>query len=156
MPRARHAWILVLIVAVSIVATRDTLRGQARGLNHDQSGYSNYSLRGVYRATYTGINLPEGLPESGISVYVADGFGNITGTKVLNLPDVFCPDVKQTATYSVDANGFGRMSSQYTSPTPGCSGSYTSSFLLHDGGKLLTGVSNSPRFVVLSEVWRRD
>ena len=69
MPRARNAWILAaLVVVVTIAVPLDTSRGQ--------SGYSNYSLRGVYRATYSGINLPEGLPESGISVYVADGLGN--------------------------------------------------------------------------------
>jgi hypothetical protein len=149
MPRARNAWILaVLIVVVSIVATLDTSRGQ--------SGYSNYSLQGVYRVTYTGINLPEGLPESGIGIFVADGLGHITGTEVLNLPGLFCPDVKMTATYSIEANGFGTMSAAFTSPITGCSGSFSSSLLVHEGGNLVTAVSSSPRFVVVSEVWRRE
>jgi hypothetical protein len=151
MPRARNAWILaVLIVVVSI--TLDTTRGQSRG----QSGYSNHSLRGVYRVTYTGINLPEGLPEAGIGIFVADGSGNITGTEVLNFPGQLCPDVKITATYSIDASGFGTMSAEFTSPTTGCSGNFSSSLLLHEGGNLVTAVSRSTRFVVLSEVWRRD
>jgi len=149
MPRARNAWILaVLIVVVSIVAALDTSRGQ--------SGYSNYSLRGVYRMTYTGINLPEGLPESGIGIFVADGVGHITGTEVLNMPGLSCPDVKLTATYSIDATGLGTMSAEFTSPIAGCSGNFTSSLLVHEGGHLITAVSNSTRFVVLSEVWRRD
>jgi hypothetical protein len=149
MSSARNAWILaMLIVVVSIVATLDTSRGQ--------SGYSNYSVRGVYRVTYTGINLPEGLPESGIGIFVADGVGNITGTEVLNLPGLLCLDVKLTAAYSIDANGTGTLSAQFTSPITGCSGNYTSSLLVHEGGNLITAVSNSTRFVVLSEVWRRD
>ena len=149
MLRARNAWILaVLTVAVSIVATLDTSRAQ--------SGYSNYSVRGVYRIAYSGINLPEGLPESGIGIFVADGLGNLTGTEVLNMPGLFCPDVKMTATYSIDAQGFGTMSAQFTSPTAGCSGSFTSSLLVHDGGNLIRAVSNSTRFVVLSEEWRRE
>jgi hypothetical protein len=149
MPRPRTAWILaVLIVVVSTVATLDTSRGQ--------SGYSTYSLRGVYRVTYSGINLPEGLPESGIGVFVADGAGRITGTEVLNFPGVFCPDVKVTATYSIDGNGLGTMSAEFTSPITGCSGNFTSSLLVHDGGNSVTAVSNSTRFVTLSEVWRRE
>ena len=149
MPRARNAWILaVLIVVVSIVASLDTSRGQF--------GYSTYSVHGVYRITYTGINLPEGLPESGIGIFVADGVGNITGNTVLNLPGLFCPDVKLTATYSIDGNGFGRMSAEFMSPITGCSGNFTSSLLVHEGGNLITAVSNSTRFVVLSEVWRRE
>jgi hypothetical protein len=151
MPRARNAWMLVLLIVVASI-TLDTTRGQSRG----QSGYSNQSLRGVYRVTYTGINLPEGAPESGIGIFVADGFGQITGTEVLNMPGLFCPDVKLTATYSIDASGFGTMSAQFASPIAGCSGTFSSSLLLHENGALVTAVSTSTRFVVLSEVWRRD
>jgi hypothetical protein len=149
MPRARNAWILAaLIVAVSIVVTLDTSRGQ--------SGFSNYSLRGVYRVAYTGINLPEGLPESGIGIFVADGFGQITGTEVLNMPGLLCRDVKVTATYSIGSNGLGSLAAEFTSPVAGCSGDFTSSLLVHEGGSLVTSVSNSTRFVTLSEIWRRD
>jgi hypothetical protein len=87
---------------------------------------------------------------------VADGFGHITGTEVLNFPGLFCPDVKLTATYAIDASGFGTMSAEFASPITGCSGKFSSSLLVHEDGNLITAVSNSTRFVVLSEVWRRD
>src|SRR5262245_60985831 len=149
MPRARSAWILaVLTVAVSIVATLDTSRAQ--------SGYSTYSVRGVYRISYVGLSVPEGLPESGIGIFVADGLGHIVGTEVINMPGRFCNDVKVIGTYSVDASGLGTMSADFTSPITGCSGSFSLALVVSEGGNLVKGVSTSSRFVVLSEEWRRD
>ena len=149
MTRARNVCVLaVLAVIVTIVATMDTGRAA--------SGYSTYSVRGTYRVTYTGLNLPSMIPESGIGIFVADGTGHITGTEILNVGGLLCTDVKVNGTYSVDVNGFGTMTATYTSAQPGCSGEFTIALLVHEGGTLVKALAAGPGFVTLHEDWRRD
>jgi hypothetical protein len=149
MKRIRSAGSLVaLIVAVVTVAVMDT--------SSARPGFSLESIRGTYRLTFTGLMLPSLRPESGLGIFVADGHGRITGTEVFNSDGHLCPDVVVTATYTVDPNGTGALSADFTSPTPGCSGHFNSRLLILDGGHLIRAVGTDPGFVTISEEWRRE
>jgi hypothetical protein len=147
--KMRNRWALVLLTAgVVTLSTMDPSSARSDG--------PLGSIRGTYRLTFTGIILASGLPESGVGVFVADGQGRLTGTEVFNAAGHLCPNVAITATYTVDDNGLGTLAAEFSSETPGCSGSFRSSLVVLDGGNLVRAVSTEPGFVTIAEEWRRQ
>lgn len=145
--KIRHWCVLILLtVAVVTVITMDT--GSARS--------EPPLIKGTYGITFTGIVLPSGTLESGVGIFVADGQGRLTGTEVFNSGGRVCANVAVTATYMVGANGIGALDAVVASQTPGCAGTFRTSLLVLDGGKLVRAVSTGADFVTISEEWRRQ
>jgi hypothetical protein len=130
------------------------LLGAALEARSESAPYSNFSLRGVYHLTFTGVSPTSGKVESGVGIFVADGTGKLTGTEVVNRGTV-C-NVSITATYAINPNGTGTLNASYTGTTPGCSGTFNSALLLSDGGAVVRAISTDAEFVTLSEEWRRQ
>jgi hypothetical protein len=149
MTRARNVCVLAILAVVAIVAaTRDTGRAS--------TGYSNFSVRGTYRVTFTGVSLATGKPESGVGVFVADGTGGITGVESYNGGGRLCQDVAVNGTYDVQPNGMGTKTATFSSPVPGCSGDFSLGFVVLKGGDLVKAFAAGSGFVTLSEDWFRD
>jgi hypothetical protein len=142
---------MAVVLGLSVLGLPDT--GGAA------TDFTTYSLRGTYRVIFTGFSVTSGRLESGLGFFVADGLGHLTGTETFNrgtgTATAVC-NVTVTGTYAINANGTGTLRASFTSPTPGCSGEFTSALMLFEGSDLVRAVSTDPGFVTVSEEWRRQ
>ena len=148
MGKLRGPYVLMAVVLGMIV-------GAAPGAARAQTVHSNYNLLGTYRISFIVFSAASGKLESGVGILVADGLGRITGTEVFNTGTTVC-NVTVSGTYFINPNGTGTLSASFTSPAPGCTGTFNSSLLLYNGGSLVKSISTDPLFVTVSEEWVRQ
>lgn len=139
---------LTLAVAVVIAVFGTAAVGASRGASRRQ-------LKGSYAGIFSGeISTGSGLlPIDGSGIFISDGKGNLSGHETITINSITC-DANISGTYTVDADGSGTDSVAFTSSSPDCSGSYTQSFAIAEGGKLvLLANTNGDQ---ITEKWYRS
>ncbi len=119
-------------------------------------GFSKRSIRGSYASTFQGsvIQGSSLLPINGTAVLTADGNGNISGHESFVFNGTICTDVASTGTYTVNPDGSGTTSFNFTS-TPECSGTYTQSLAIAESGSIVV-LNNTNAGNQISEIWRQQ
>jgi hypothetical protein len=144
-----RAWCLTAGLALGVIVTVPPAGPlQARSVSPPRSLAGNYGIVFVVQSVAT---LRQ---ESGIGVAVLHGDGTVTGVETFNTGTQTC-EVTLTGTYTLEANGTGRMRLGSVSPIPACSFTANLAFVVFEGGNLLRMISTDPGFVVLTEEWRR-
>jgi hypothetical protein len=145
-----HKCCVIVLLAFGLVAVPEM------DATHAKSGFSLRSIKGTYGFFFVVQAVPSLQPESGTGVITADGKGYVTGIETFNTGDQVCVDVGLSGTYTVNPNGTGTMSINFDSQTQDCSGSFTTSFVILDGGKIIRLAGTDPGFVTISEEWRKQ
>lgn len=141
-------WWVTAVVGLGVMAVAPTDSPQARSIPHPRS------LAGNWGIFFAGQSVPSLQPESGIGVAVLDASGGISGVETFNTGTQIC-EVTLTGSYTVEANGTGRMTIGSVSPLPACSFTFRAAFVILDGGTVLRLAGTDPGFVVINEEWRR-
>ncbi len=115
-----------------------------------KKGFGLSSIKGSYAGIFSG-KTSSGLELLGTGVFISDGEGGLTGHETFTVDATVC-DATIKGTYTVNPDGTGADSIDFTTTTPGCtSGSYTQSLAVGGSGELvLLSNTNGDR---INEEW---
>lgn len=115
-----------------------------------KEGFRLSSIKGSYASTFSGKSS-SGVEVLGTGVFVSDGEGNLSGHETLTVDTTVCEATIKGA-YTVNPDGTGTDSIDFTATTAGCaSGSYTQSLVIAGSGELvLLSNTNGDR---INEQW---
>lgn len=120
-----------------------------------QTGFSNSSLKGNYGLSFSASVLPTG-HIAGTGVFMADGKGNITGVETVNVDGSVC-SATLTGTYTINSDGTGTDTLEFTPTTEGCAAAtFQQSLVLVDSGNVVKVSTDSSTEVTIFEEWRKQ
>jgi hypothetical protein len=144
-----RAWCVTAVLVLAVVVTAPpTGPLQARGLSPIRS------LAGNWGFSFVGQGLGSQTPSSGVGVVVLDDHGGLTGFETFSDGTHIC-EVTLAGTWTLQANGTGRITLGADSPATGCSFQVRLTFIVLDHGNRLKMISLEPGFVVINEEFIR-
>ena len=112
------------------------LSGVGSGTAAAKRGFRLSSFKGSYAGIFSG-KTNTGAEVLGTGVFVSDGEGNLSGHETFTIVTSVC-EATIKGTYTVNPDGTGTNSIDFTATTPGCtSGSYTQSLVIGGFGDLV-------------------
>ncbi len=153
--RLRSGLLVLAVMALPIAL----LSGSCGSPGSAQTTFSKSSIKGSYAMSFA-VAVGGGSAidyTGGTGVIVADGNGNLSGTESFSDTNgQVCSGLTLSGTYTVNPDGTGVASINYSSSDPQCSGSFTQTLAIAKGGALVKTTNISSNVAQLSGDWTRQ
>lgn len=135
------------------------LAGACGSPSSAETSFSNASIKGSYALSFA-VAVGGGSAvdfTGGTGIIVADGNGNLSGSESFSDTNgQVCSGLTLSGTYTINSNGSGIANLTYTSSDPACTGSFTQTLAVAEGGKLVKTTNVNTNVAQLSGDWLRQ